>query len=541
MNIDSFFRHHGLECNPFDAEEARLDPIFDRLQGQRLTHPDFGKIMGSPDRPSTAIVFGEKGSGKTAIRQQMTDILREHNLAHADRRVLVVEYDDLNPVFDRVLRRRRQQPDALLKSFRLEDHQDAILSRGVTKLVDALLGETSPGDVPPPLPDQLNKIIKKLSRQNRADLAVLAALYDQPITGSEVDRFHRLRSKLRLGWRMPLVAIRHLATALALIAVGFIAAFAIIAEAERPWWLVVAMGISVAVAILAWGYWAMRHLSLWRLVRQIHSDTPTIDHSVGELREMLGELSPRELARQPFPLPSRDANSLAGDARYQLTRRFVDLLAPFGYRSMLVLVDRMDEPTIISGNPDKMRTIVWPMFDNKFLQQERVGFKLLLPAELRHLLHKESAEFFHQARLDKTNTIERLTWSGATLYDLCNMRLRACMGKSPGSRVPSPESGAGNGQAATADLGPGTRDLGQARSLTDLFAEDVTREQLVDALDQMHQPRDAFKFLYQVIQDHCRLVPEEQADFRIARLTLESVRRQQSQRVQELYRGLAPA
>ena len=74
-----------------------------------------------------------------------------------------------------------------------------------------------------------------------------------------------------------------------------------------------------------------------------------------------------------------------------------------------------------------------------------------------------------------------------------------------------------------------------------LFEEDVTREMLIDALDQMQQPRDAFKFLYSLIQEHCRAVPEETEQYRIPRLVLDAVRRSQSQRVQDLYRGLSPA
>ena len=178
----------------------------------------------------------------------------------------------------------------------------------------------------------------------------------------------------------------------------------------------------------------------------------------------------------------------------------------------MVLVDRMDEPTLVCGHSQRMRSVVWPMLDNKFLQQEKIGVKLLLPLELRHLLHKESAEFFQEARLDKQNMIDRLSWSGATLYDLCNERLQACVieGSEP-------------------------------INLTNLFEDDVTREMLIDALDQMHQPRDAFKFLYSIVQEHCRMMTEDQASYKIPRLTLESIRRQQSQRVQELHRGLTPA
>jgi len=157
--------------------------------------------------------------------------------------------------------------------------------------------------------------------------------------------------------------------------------------------------------------------------------------------------------------------------------------------------------------------VVWPMLDNKFLKQDRIGLKLLLPIELRHLLRKESAQFFQEARLDKQNLIDRLEWSGTTLYDLCNARLRTC-----------------RATAETSEL-----------TLRALFTEDVSREMIVDALDQMHQPRDAFKFLYQVIQEHCQITGDDQADYRIPRLTLDTVRRTQSQRVQDLHRGLGPA
>ena len=77
--------------------------------------------------------------------------------------------------------------------------------------------------------------------------------------------------------------------------------------------------------------------------------------------------------------------------------------------------------------------------------------------------------------------------------------------------------------------------------MTDLFEPDVSREFIVESLEQMHQPRDAFKFLYSVIQEHCRMVGEDHPSYRISRPLLETVRRQQSQRVQELHRGLAPA
>jgi len=233
---------------------------------------------------------------------------------------------------------------------------------------------------------------------------------------------------------------------------------------------------------------------------------PSTGRHGSELRKMLGQLSPNDLQSQPWPL----AGNL--DSRYQLTARFLALIEALGYKGMLVLVDRVDEPTSIQGRPDRMRAVVWPMLDNKFLQQQRIGIKLLLPIELRPLLLRESAEFYQEARLDKQNLVDRLGWSGVTLYDLCNGRLRACL-RNPHAQI----------------------------VLTNLFDTDVTAQYLIDALDKMHQPRDAFKFLYQVISEHCRSIPQDQPRFLIPRPIVDSIQRIQAQRVQDLGRGLSPS
>ena len=63
----------------------------------------------------------------------------------------------------------------------------------------------------------------------------------------------------------------------------------------------------------------------------------------------------------------------------------------------------------------------------------------------------------------------------------------------------------------------------------------------VDALDQMHQPRDAFKLLYQCLAEHCANVTTDEAAFQISKPVLELVRRQQAERVRQLYMGVRPA
>ena len=517
MNIDSFLAYHQLRENPFGAEEARLDPVFPRLAQQDLHHPDFDKIVGRIEKPSTAVVFGEKGSGKTAIRLTLAKKIEDHNADHPTERILIVAYDDFNPVLDRLMRTRRQDGAAVLERFRLADHQDAILSHAVTKLTDALLHEGDEDEETVVLPNENDKAVRKrLNPQQRMDLAVLAGLYDLPPSGYDHGRWRRLRKKLKLGVTFPLSFWRNMAIILTLLAAGFGLAYYIVDP--QPWWMLPVLGLLGAGAIVLWVFWLVQIVRTWSKARAVAKEMPAVGRTPGQLAEVIGELGPSKVAGHPLPQRGNTEQDL-GDSRYQLTRRLVAILRNFGYAGVVVLVDRVDEPTAISGDAQKMKALIWPMFDNKFLKQDRIGIKLLLPVELSYLLQKEGPGFFQEARLDKQNMIERLTWSGATLYDLCSSRLNAC-------RRPDPD---------------GDTDGNARITLTSLFEDNVTRDLLVDALDSMHQPRDAFKFLYAVVQEHCRLATDEAADYHIAKLTLESVRRDQSNRVQELYRGLTPA
>jgi hypothetical protein len=188
------------------------------------------------------------------------------------------------------------------------------------------------------------------------------------------------------------------------------------------------------------------------------------------------------------------------------------VVSAFGFTGMLVVIDRVDEPTLVNGDTERMRSIIWPMLNNKFLQLEGMGIKMLLPIELRHALFKESSAFFQEARLDKQNLVERLSWTGAMLYDLCSTRLSVC-------------------RPANAER------IG----LIDLFADDVTKNDVVEALNYMQQPRDAFKFLYRCFNEHCSSVTADENSWRIERHTLEQVRRDEAERVMQLQRGIRPA
>lgn len=275
---------------------------------------------------------------------------------------------------------------------------------------------------------------------------------------------------------------------------------------EYRWLWLAAIVILVAGALALIGRWGWLWWQASSIARSLASSLRVLHRPSLSFRKSLNALSMHDVLTADFPVGEHD------DPRYAMIQRLLRVIRPLGYRSIVVLFDRIDEPTLINGEPSRMRSVVWPMMNNKFLQQDHFGIKMLLPLDLKHLLFRESQEFFREARLDKQNLVDRLTWSGATLYDLCTARVNACR-----------DSGGG-----------------ESMSLTDLFDEGVTQQDLVDALDQMQQPRDAFKLLYRVIQEHCANVPEERPVYKIPKLTLDSVRKEQVDRLSGMLRGMRP-
>src|ERR1700761_7631498 len=211
MKLEQFFKHHGIVGNPFSEEDAQTDTVFKRRCLATIHHPAWNKFFGSPSDPSTALVFGEKGSGKTALRLQAQSEFDGYNQTNAGERVFVISYDDFNPYLDNFRTAlRASDMGQVLASWRLADHMDAILSLGVTHLVDLLTHEKVDLSV--------------LSLDQRRDLLLLAALYDASTGEPIARRWGRLRR--RSGFR-PLWTRRDLQIGVGttLIVIGLIAMF----------------------------------------------------------------------------------------------------------------------------------------------------------------------------------------------------------------------------------------------------------------------------------------------------------------------------
>jgi hypothetical protein len=197
--------------------------------------------------------------------------------------------------------------------------------------------------------------------------------------------------------------------------------------------------------------------------------------------------SPGELTSQP--LPNKDRT----DDRYELLYKLQGILKTFRFSGVVVLVDRVDEPHLINGSAELMKSLLWPMLDNKFLKQPGIGLKLMLPIELTRFVDREEREFYERARLDKQNMIPALEWTSEALYDVANARIQAC---------------------AADDRRP---------TLRDLFDESVGQDRIMQALRSLRVPRHLFRFMYRLLVEHCNAHTDDQPVWHIDGKTFESV------------------
>ncbi len=483
MTEQEFLTHHQLTRNPFADEDAQTDSVFREFCISGTFHPSWSKVVGDPKQPATAVVFGSKGSGKTAMRLQLMRHITAHNEQLPEQRVFLVEYDDFNGYLgalqEHLPRRQRSNPDKVLHSLRLWDHMDAILSQGVTQLVDRILQTNASNNIPAMSVRQ--DAIDRLDRGQRRDLLLLTAAYDHSKTGTLHDRFAAVRKRLRFfspnTW-IP-VAIGVGLSALAI----WLSYFLYQSDSD---WLKHLVWLLPAALALAWGMFGYRWFRHQLLAIRVCKNLRVLQRDQGQLRQLLMQFSDTELHEQPLPQSQRC------DDRYALLEKLQLLLRSLGFPGMIVIVDRVDEPELVNGQSERMKQLVWPLLDNKLLKHDDFGIKLLLPSELHYFIDHETREFHERARLDKQNVVASFDWTGEALYDLLASRMWAC---------------------AIADARPSPRDF---------FNADLTETRFLTALQSLTTPRNVFRFLYRLITEHCKRYRSETPQFKISSDLFES-------------------
>ena len=537
MNIQSFLEHHGIVRNPFAEEDAQTDQVFKEYCISSAYHPIWDKVYGDPCEPSTAMIFGPKGSGKTAMRLQIDRHLQKYNQDNPNKRVFIIRYDDFNPFLDhfceRMNKRTSRKPEKVLDAWKLWDHMDAILCLGVTKLGDEIVASSKD---PNGMIDKAS--LKNLDRTAARDMLMLASSYDQSSEGSFKKRWETLRKKMRYGnlgakkrWLLAVVwsslvviffalwflrpianeqpreaapvevrvtndAETHLVGHLLIRedepvkanrsgVATFFGWFNSIFGNQRPafkwlWLAPLLMMLGSLPYIVRW-------IKCHSMALGIRKHMRVGKREVGPVRRTLMQIPAKEMASQPLPRYDRT------DDRYELLQKFQSVLKQLGFTGTIVLFDRIDEPHLTGGKPELMRRFVWPLLDNKLLKHPGLGFKMMLPQELYRDMEREPREFHERARLDKQNVIPAFEWSGEALYDLARARMKACaaQGKSPEPK--------------------------------DLFADEVDYKRLLASYQALRVPRHLFRFLYRVLVDHCNRYTDSEPEFKIQAETFETV------------------
>ncbi len=490
MNIQSFLEHHGIVRNPFAEEDAQTDPVFKDHCIASAYHPVWDKVYGDPSEPSTAIVFGLKGSGKTAMRLQIDRHLMRYNQDHPDRRVFVIRYDDFNPFLDHFSQRlskfHSKKPEKVLDAWKLWDHMDSILCLGVTDLVDRVLTPATDSPTHDAVGRALQPIdrdqLARLDRTTKRDFLLLASLYDQSTASTFDQRWNQLRKALGYSnwsayWDKFLLVFWTIFT---FAFIGWIWYRGAVSDRWALILLPLLLSLGITPHVWRWLRCQVAAMGIHRHLRVGKRDTAAV-------RRVLMQIPPRELASQPLPRYDRT------DDRYELLNKLQGLLSRLKFNGVIVLMDRVDEPHLTGGQAELMRRFVWPLLDNKLLKHPGLGFKLMLPKELYRDIERESREFHERARLDKQNVVPAFQWTGESLYDLTNARMLAC----------------------TAD--------GRKVEPKDLFVDAISYQRLLAVFQSLRVPRHLFRFLFRVLAEHCNRYSDTQPKFQIDSETFESV------------------
>ena len=458
MNLSEFLGRHGLESNPFAAEEAAQDPVLTQ-SGDACRHPDFGKIFGEPTHPSPAIVFGERGAGKTALRLQMESAYRAYNKEQSDNRVLVIGHDNFDAMIGRIARHERlKNQSAALDSITLSDHVDIVLHGIVPQLVDQLLGVS---DRAPLQVVNFRKQLRKAPTLVRREMLLLQMAYDH--TPIAAKRTRQLKSALGLGGSSGSKAAANWSMVLGIFAL-VIAGISVVQEPRRA---LLALAALLAAGSFAMGWsWLRCQTRVGIIARGMHRGIRCVNRSAASFRESLHHIE-INIGSASMPTDRGD------DSRFAMLDRLLAVLRAVDYASVAILVDRVDEPTTVAGDVDHMRSLVVPLLSSRFLQHRGLAVKLLLPAELGDMFNREDGAFFRAARMDKQNTLERLRWSGSMLAKMCDARIRA-VSKRSASAVP----------------------------IESLFDANVGRAKIEEALAGCANPREGCRMMYAMLQEH---------------------------------------
>lgn len=482
MFAQTWRQHWGMTGEPFMCEDADKDVILQAMD-KSAVHSGFDRVYGNPNEPAPGIIFGEKGSGKSALRLMMRRNIEEFNAQNPEKKIFLIEYTDFNQFIGNYRNTLPYRSDEaaeakeVISRWKLADHMDCILSLGFTKLVYEVLSS--------------GKSSKKLQHKHAVDLLIGTSLYYHSESNTTIDAIKRLSRFYGFGSFRPLLkmAIALLLSFVSIFVFWFLfilifltSVFDLPIEADS--WNMYLMTLSpskyfftgVGIFLATWIWYFFSRSSAFTSAKRAARGIKSIPKDAKITAKILLKLPPRE--RKDFILPSGNDEA----SRYDWLQRFITIINQFGYHGVYVVVDRLDEPSILSGRDDLMRQFIEKMLDIKLLQYPHMGIKLFLPIELDSIHRNASPEQLKRMRLDKSNLIPEFKWSGQELYEIANQRMQACI----------------EGESNV--------------SLADLFGGDLDFQYVKETLNLLGTPRYAFGFLSSLITDYVKDLPNDLPD-----------------------------
>ncbi len=407
MEIKEWLQVWQFEHNPFVIFDADRDPY---LQTSMVENTSLRSVLVHIENPTPYVIFAIRGAGKSSMRIDTERYLNDYR-----DQVLVISYVEFNELLAEVARTRN-----LPLEYAFE-------RSAVTRLLKGKKEIPLTRDTKTTLDDHLDMILKlgveelyktiidtpredllKNNREIAEKFILLTALYSSPNDlSSKIATLRRLIQSSGYERKVP---------------------FFITKQAKR-----------IASEI-------------YRNIRGVPVSLEGMVKTIKEIGVGLFEF---------HGIPRNTEN------RFTLLKGFMELVRYFGLSGVYLLVDRVDEPTSIKGDPEKMRELVTPILDDQLFQIDHLGIILFLPYELHDL-----KKYY---RSDRIKTISSINWSPDNMIRLIEKRMN--VGRKPGS---------------------------PPLHLSDIFEDEG--ESKANFIVRQLTPRNAFRLLSIILEEHCQTV-----------------------------------
>jgi len=127
------------------------------------------------------------------------------------------------------------------------------------------------------------------------------------------------------------------------------------------------------------------------------------------------------------------------------------------------------------------------LMDHKLLQLPGLALKLFLPIELDEIHRSATPDQLKRMRLDKSNLVPELDWTGQELAEIASYRIRVCR-----------------------DTDAPAREAGQP-TLWDFCADDLEPDYVRETLQRLATPRYTLGFLNHAFREYARDLPGDLA------------------------------